>query len=155
MSGWYDRVFVAASWGELFPDDEELQTALVVDLSYMGKHTEALKRAYANLEQRPYSARALTDLAAILVTLGRKEEACRYCLKAIELDESVARAHATYAVALADRDLSLALEHMSRACQQEPGSFEYQLAMGNLQMQFGPSAAIKHYEAAANLFANR
>lgn len=130
------------------PNDEELQTALVVNLSYLGLRDEALQRAEANLQRRPNSARAHTDLAAALITFDHKDAARRYCQKAIELDESLARAHATYAVALAPQHLAEATKHMARAVELEPGSAEFQLAMGNLLMTTQPSAAVRYYQAA-------
>ena len=136
---------------KMFPENEELQTALIVNLCYLGQASEAVTQSQANLARRPNSANAHIDVAASLIMVGRHQEALQHCQRAIELDNTAARAYATYAMAIADQDLEAAIRSLAQACAIQPTSFEYQLALGNLQMSMQPSEAAKHYHAALAL----
>ena len=128
------------------PRDEELQTDLIANLCYLRRFDDALATAEANLKARPNSAKATNDVAACWLAQGNAEVAELYCLKAIELEPELPRAHATLAMSLADRDPAAAIGHMETACRLEPGSDEFWKALGNLQMQQDPVKAIEAYQ---------
>lgn len=133
------------------PNDEELQTSMIVSLVHLGYLDEALTRSEENLSMRPNSARAHTDLAACLAALGHKEMASQKCQKAIELEPTLARAHATLAMIVAPDDQQTAIAHLERASKLDPYSHEFVIALGNLEMNYSPKKAINYFETALRL----
>lgn len=128
------------------PDDEELQTNLIVNLCALGQVDRALEVAQANMQNRPSSARAANDVAACMLATGDALSAQELAHQAIALDPTLARAHATLGMAVSNQDPPAARQHLQRACELEPSSFEFLSALANLTMLEDPAAAIPLYQ---------
>lgn len=133
------------------PDDEELQTNLIVNMCYLMQFQRALEVAQANLGARPGSARATNDVAACLLANGDAQAAEQYARRAIELDPTLARAHATLGMAISTQGPREAIVHLQRACELDPQSYEFLSALANLMMAEDPNTAIVLYQKAVEL----
>jgi tetratricopeptide (TPR) repeat protein len=128
------------------PQDEELQSSLVAMHLGAGNIRRAIAISKSNLEQRPVSAKAHLDYATALLAAGRNSEAIDYCEKAIALDDQLAAAHAT--LAMLEPSLEQAVARMEKAIELQPGSPEFNLAMGNLILASEPARAASYFETA-------
>jgi tetratricopeptide (TPR) repeat protein len=128
------------------PQDEELQSSLVAMHLGAGDVRKAIAISKSNLEQRPVSAKAHLDYATALLAAGRNSDAIAYCEKAIALDNQLAAAHAT--LAMLEPNLEQAVARMEEAIELQPGSPEFNLAMGNLLLASEPAKAAGYFETA-------
>jgi tetratricopeptide (TPR) repeat protein len=128
------------------PNDEELQSSLVAVHLGAGDVMKAISISKSNLEQRPVSAKAHLDYATALLAAGRNTDAIANCEKAIALDERLAAAHAT--LAMLEPSLEQAVARMEKAIELQPGSPEFNLAMGNLMLATEPARAARYFETA-------
>ena len=136
------------------PDDEELQTNLIVNLCYLMQFDRALEIAQANLQVKPGSARATNDVAACMLANGNAQASEQYARRAIELDPQLARAHATLGMAVSTHNPRDAIVHLQRACELEPQSYEFLSALANLMMAEDPNAALELFRRAVTLKPN-